>query len=466
MKRSAAIVLMFLPALLCGCMKTNITADPSVPAESATSIPSAVSTGTPAPTVQVTSVPSVSAPAETPSPDITRRPELTPSAPAVTPTPLPSYSQAPEQEAVISFCEDKYGMPSADLPAYSEIAFNLRGTVTADRPLASVTVTVRDKNGKTAKCTVSFSSTNIRSYRLDDKTATKEKTSPDNADLFRKGKPAVGQCSITVSARCIGQKRDTVLLNRAFKLLDSGRYNRLSPNNFRDGYYETALAFFGGEDFLFEFKNDRGRAIIQEKDWAKKNITGVQGPDGRKHYVNVKGAQQFAKAYEYMSASYVRVRSAEGAFDTGVVPVKALIAEFNGTYVSRFVSGKRFISHHAYGTAEDVNASYRANTNVLKNRDLIKEEVALLDYEGILQSDGQRYYSFVYRGSCTEMCAGIPNTLSNYIIYELSYFRAGFGWGCYYPHTSDAMHFTLSELPPSEHEPENGGLRKVYEYID
>ena len=34
MKRSAAIVLMFLPALLCGCMKTNITADPSVPAES------------------------------------------------------------------------------------------------------------------------------------------------------------------------------------------------------------------------------------------------------------------------------------------------------------------------------------------------------------------------------------------------------------------------------------------------
>lgn len=467
MKRSAAIVLMFLPALLCGCMKTNITADPSVPAESATSIPSAVSTGTPAPTVQVTSVPSVSAPAETPSPDITRRPELTPSAPAVTPTPLPSYSQAPEQEAVISFCEDKYGMPSADLPAYSEIAFNLRGTVTADRPLASVTVTVRDKNGKTAKCTVSFSSTNIRSYRLDDKTATKEKTSPDNADLFRKEKPAVGQCSITVSARCIGQKRDTVLLNRTFKLLDSGRYNRLSPNNFRDGYYETALAFFGGEDFLFEFKNDRGRAIIQEKDWAKKNITGVQGPDGRKHYVNVKGAQQFAKAYEYMSASYVRVRSAEGAFDTGVVPVKALIAEFNGTYVSRFVSGKRFISHHAYGTAEDVNASYRANTNVLKNRDLIKEEeVALLDYEGILQSDGQRYYSFVYRGSCTEMCAGIPNTLSNYIIYELSYFRAGFGWGCYYPHTSDAMHFTLSELPPSEHEPENGGLRKVYEYID
>ena len=221
MKRSAAIVLMFLPALLCGCMKTNITADPSVPAESAASIPSAVSTGTPAPTVQVTSVPSVSAPAETPSPDITRRPELTPSAPAVTPTPLPSYSQAPEQEAVISFCEDKYGMPSADLPAYSEIAFNLRGTVTADRPLASVTVTVRDKNGKTAKCTVSFSSTNIRSYRLDDKTATKEKTSPDNADLFRKGKPAVGQCSITVSARCIGQKTDTVLLNRTFKLLDS-----------------------------------------------------------------------------------------------------------------------------------------------------------------------------------------------------------------------------------------------------
>jgi len=46
------------------------------------------------------------------------------------------------------------------------------------------------------------------------------------------------------------------------------------------------------------------------------------------------------------------------------------------------------------------------------------------------------------------------------------YHYGGFGWGVYYPHTSDAMHFSLTELSPSLFTDGAYAMRKITEYID
>ena len=59
---------------------------------------------------------------------------------------------------------------------------------------------------------------------------------------------------------------------------------------------------------------------------------------------------------------------------------------------------------------------------------------------------------------------GVPREIQNYLLYELAFYRAGFGWGYYFSHNCDAMHYTLTELDPALHEAEGTGLRKVFEY--
>ena len=54
----------------------------------------------------------------------------------------------------------------------------------------------------------------------------------------------------------------------------------------------------------------------------------------------------------------------------------------------------------------------------------------------------------------------------NYFLYELAFYRAGFAWGFYYPHTCDAMHFTLTELSPSLFTDGPYAMRKVFTYVE
>ncbi len=131
-----------------------------------------------------------------------------------------------------------------------------------------------------------------------------------------------------------------------------------------------------------------------------------------------------------------------------------LVSTFDGTLNVRFVADRRFVSHHAFGTAVDLNESMDANSTTLSNRLLILTEVRdHLSYNGIKTADdGTRYYDFTYDGSSNTDRNNIPTTIVNYLLYELAFYRAGFSWGFYYDHTCDAMHFGLSEMPASVHD--------------
>ena len=76
------------------------------------------------------------------------------------------------------------------------------------------------------------------------------------------------------------------------------------------------------------------------------------------------------------------------------------------------------------------------------------------------------YYDYTYTGdSLLWVYRNIPETVINYLLYELAFYRAGFQWGHYYVSTSDGMHFTLTDNIRISHDG-NSGLRKVYEYIE
>jgi hypothetical protein len=108
-----------------------------------------------------------------------------------------------------------------------------------------------------------------------------------------------------------------------------------------------------------------------------------------------------------------------------------------------------------------------ANDNIKENIALINDEVGnYLTYNGIKEEDGVSYYDYSYSGDYSLwVYKNIPESVVNYLLYELAFYRAGFQWGHYYVSTSDAMHFTLTDNIRISHDG-NEGLRKVYEYSE
>ena len=257
---------------------------------------------------------------------------------------------------------------------------------------------------------------------------------------------------------------DVLLSYSSFKVVHND-WNRLISNNLRNNYV-YALSFFGSRDefmFRYKWKSSTGRDIEVEAGWDEKHIVSVINPNGKKWYVHKKAAQYYEQAINYLTTTYVHVG---GTYDSGVVTLWSLVASFDGTLNHRFVSDRTFISHHAFGTAIDLNASMDANVNSLSNRNLIKNEVQNhLVYNGIKEKNGRRYYDFTYNGSHSSTYNNVPTTIINYLLYELAFFRAGFNWGYYYVHTCDAMHFGLSEMSADIHNTSWRSLRKVYSYI-
>ena len=167
----------------------------------------------------------------------------------------------------------------------------------------------------------------------------------------------------------------------------------------------------------------------------------------------------------YLNNVHVRVSGTNG--DSGILLLSDLIDTYNGTYCSRFTSSQQSISHHAFGTATDLNGGMGANDNLKENIALINDEVKnKLVYNGIKSENNVLYYDYTYSGdSLLWVYQSVPESVINYLLYELAFYRAGFQWGHYYVSTSDGMHFTLTDNIRISHGG-NSGLRKVFEYVE
>ena len=456
MKRLLTILIVgILLVTLSACGQTA-----EAPAPAPTAAPTAIPTATPTATAaEVQVVLLTPGPTDTPVP--TPEPTATPTP---TPTPEPTPEPTPPPAPLMFTASEDLPLPDEASSIHKGRFFWVDGTVTASRPITLVRAQIIDSKGKAVQEGVkSFDpAEDVREYRLLDLTFSKDIDCISEALQFQS--LAVGSYTLRILAAEAGGE-EQLLAESAFKV-NGDAWLQLQPNNLRNNY-TTALAFFGDPArFMFRYKLKSGTTSIEvDSQWLKTYQAEATCLNGKKWTVHVDAVPYFEQACRYIESTYIHIAGPN--FDTGALPLSAVVAKMDGTMVKRFVGNGEFLSHHSFGTAVDINAHYTSHKNRLENREIIYNEVTQnLTYNGIVTINGKQCYDFTYTGSARREVRNVPEPLMNYLLYELAFYRAGFSWGVYYPHTSDAMHFTLTELSPELFTDGPYAMRKVFEYIE
>ena len=383
----------------------------------------------------------------------------------IPPTPEPT----PMIPSVLTFDEstdDPMPVKESRLPLGK--GYRLRGTVQSNYPLLSVSISINCAYNEDLfypyMQQVTFDpAKNVYSYALDD-ALTQEGMSLDQ--LTQISALHTGIHTLTIFATSVGQPTPEQLYQTQFYVL-SDQWNKISRSDFSNSSYETAFKFFQDKDlFLYRYQWVDKRYIVADPDWENENIISYECLPGKELWrIHKKALPYYQAASFYLNNVHVRVSGTNG--DSGVLLLSDLIDTYNGSYCSRFTSSEKSISHHAFGTATDLNGGMGANDNLKENIALINTEVGeKLTYNGTKTEKGVSYYDFTYSGdSLIWVFQNVPETVINYLLYELAFYRAGFEWGHYYVSTSDAMHFTLTDNIRISHDG-NQGLRKVFEYTE
>ena len=341
------------------------------------------------------------------------------------------------------------------------LVFNLHGSIYSESALTSITAEIAPTGGVGARIIQSVAflpEQDVTAYSL----TTKALESLDQ--LFDIRSLRGGQYHFTLTATSVSQPEPVTLVSVNCNIAILKPYT-LTQNKFDDNYLD-ALEFFHGDTtaFLFPYYIGGGRGIGTDTTWRNAHI--VVSSLGR---VNVSAVPNFEAANHYLKSTYVRVsllnRRTKRTLEGDILLLDELV-EKHGSYVPRFQTNLEYLSHHTLGTAIDVNDNLYPNSNKPGNHDLIGGDVRNhLTYNGIkTDKSGIRYYDFTYDGDYPARYKKVPNTIVNYLLYELAFYRAGFEWGFYYETTCDAMHFMLTENDRNRHMHTDIGLRKVYEY--
>ena len=399
-------------------------------------------------------------PAVTPVAEITLSPA---------PTPSPSPSPTPRIPSVLTFDESEDApMPiKSDRLAFGQ-GYKMRGTVQSNYPLLSVSIELNCAFSEDPRYpyvqTVTFDpAKQVYSYPLDD-ALTREGVSLDSLVQF--SALDVGIHTLTLYATSEGQPISEQIFQTQFYIL-ADQWEKINRSDFSNNSYESALQFFKEKDaFLYRYQWVDARYVVADPDWENAYIVSYDCLPGREPWRIHKFALPYYEAASYyLNNVHARVSGTNG--DSGILLLRDLIDTYNGSYCSRFTSSEKSISHHAFGTATDLNGGMGANDNIKDNIALINDEVKnKLAYNGIKSENNVLYYDYTYSGdSLLWVFNNVPETVINYVLYELAFYRAGFQWGHYYISTSDAMHFTLTDNIRISHTG-NEGLRKVKEYIE
>ena len=333
------------------------------------------------------------APAETPVAERTLSPA---------PTPSPSPSPTPRVPSVLTFDESE----DAPMPVKSSRltfgqGYKMRGTVQSNYPLLSVSVEINCAYSEDPRYpyvqTVTFDpAKQVYSYPLDD-ALTNEGVSLDSLVQF--SALDVGIHTLRLYATSIGQEQPQKIFETKFYIL-ADEWNTIQKSDFSNNSYETALNFFKEKQaFLYRYQWVDARYIVADPDWENEYIISYDALPGREPWLIHKTALPYYKAASYyLNHVHVRVSGTNG--DSGVLLLRDLIDTYNGSYCSRFTTSEQSISHHAFGTATDINGGMGANDMQKENIALINTEVKdYLAYNGIKTENGVSYYDYTYTGN-------------------------------------------------------------------
>ncbi len=205
--------------------------------------------------------------------------------------------------------------------------------------------------------------------------------------------------------------------------------------------------YFKDSSYRFYFKkiSTNRRDIKVYNNWSSKNIVRVVFLKNNSVWVNKKAAPAFKKAFDIIRRDRISVKYKNGKVLTGSLASLCPSGKTNGAFVPRMVSGTNNLSHHSFGTAVDINADIKPHNNDIANRKIILAAIDKVNYLGKSEKNGIYTYNFEYNGNPPSTGRAVPNTLLNYMYYEIAFRPNGFYWGAFFSHTSDAMHFTVSE---------------------
>ena len=407
------------------------------------------------------------------TPTETPRPVPVSVSPSASATAAPTETPFVQQEAIHSeapadlvvFLESSdFPLPSTETQIQRKRPFWIDGTIRSTSPITEVRVQIVDNHGNLrSEADKHFlTDENILTYQLLDLTFSSDIDGISENIKFQD--LPVGTYSLLIHA-AVNDGDAKLLSESQFRITDE-YWIQLQPNSLR-GNYSTALAFFGSpERFLFRYRFNKSSPIITvDSDWISQYVAQATCLNGKKWTVHVDAVPYFEQACKYLESTYVRVSSSK--HDSGPFCLADLVLKMDGTMIRRFTNSKEFISHHSFGTAVDINAHYPSQKDKIANREQIYKEVHdNLIYNGIIEIKGKQCYDFTYLGNGRRLIHDVPEPIVNYLLYELAFYRAGFSWGAYYPHTCDAMHFTLSELSPALFTDGPYAMRKVFDYVD
>ena len=458
MKRIAWICGMLLLCALTGCRSLPVPTTEQALTDTPTLNPNpVVLTAAPTP---------ASMEMEIEAPVETERPTPIPT-PTPTPSPTPTATPTPTPIPITFTASRELPLPSPGTQMQQGRTFRFDGTVLSQNPLVRLSAIVLQEDGaEVLRADRKFRENQaIASVQLVDPAFSKKSDALAEAIAFE----TLSEGNYTLRLEAEDNSGTVLTLAETAFAITNSEWHTLQPNQFRLTY-STALAFFGSpEKFLFRYKlQNESSHITVDPDWRAQYDGTAVGIGGRQWQCHVDAIPYFEQAAKLIDGTFIRIsgKLSGKAFDTGAVRLSDL-ATYSGTIVRRFDADNTFINHHSFGTAIDFNAEYPSQTERLENRDRIFQEVTQnLTYNGVIELDGQLCYDFTYNGRAKVGLCGVPEPVMNYLLYELGFFRAGFGWGFYYPHTCDAAHYSLTELSPSLFTEGDYAMRKVAMYIE
>lgn len=279
--------------------------------------------------------------------------------------------------------------------------------------------------------------------------------------LVNFGNLGAGSFTMELMVKTVADPAGTAFFSVAFTV-ERQKFIQLTQNRISSNSYYRLMEFFDGDaaQFLFRYEHLSGARIRIEESWRAQYLaTSDFG------LVHAKAVPYFNRAHELAETTYVRVSGTNG--DSRVIPVIKLIKNISGAYNPRLQISQHLISHHSFGTVIDINTEMASNSQTRNNKALIRDEVMNhLVYNGIQTADdGQKYHDFTYDGKYRKRFKTVPESIINYLLFELAFYPAGFNWGYYFDDAADGMHYTLTELDRAIHTDPVEGLCKVFEYI-
>lgn len=310
--------------------------------------------------------------------------------------------------------------------------FAVKGKISSEVPLTSVSVLLKDESGKTLQSAQAEPNDNKFDLGIfDEQIVFKTLGAPKNPTPY------------SIEIRVATSLGEYLLSKDDFRLYPlPTKWTQVARNS-------ELSAFFKSEVYRYRYIRNSfiNRSITIDSAWLEKNIIDFPFYHIRDNRINAYAKKNYEGTLSAIENTKMVVR-----YDDGEVrfDLRELVLGHSGdgSFNSRLTSEFN-LSGHSMGLTTDINCQIPVNGRTAKSNDnfrLIKAEVQKLKFVSSKKEGSLVTYTIKYKGDKPTDGKPVPDELYNYLLHEAAFVKNGFNWGGYFS-TTDAMHYTLYEQP-------------------